>query len=121
MQDGVLKASCCTVALQEIESFLHRSGRTGRANRAGTAVAMYTAKEGRYLNRILKETSITNCEIVSPPAPKTVMESSAKAVSLSELQYLHTSQSYGAPLGHGAFLCPFFMECRQHCTRALLH
>jgi hypothetical protein len=75
---------------QEVESFLHRSGRTGRANRAGTAVAMYTAREGRYLSRILKDTSITNCEMVSPPGPKQVMESSAKAVSCWQLGSLST-------------------------------
>lgn len=67
--------------MQEIESFLHRSGRTGRANRSGTAVAMYTSRERQYLSRILRDTSISNCEMVSPPGPKQVMESSAKAVS----------------------------------------
>ena len=36
---------CRLLCMQEVESFLHRSGRTGRANRAGTAVAMYTQRE----------------------------------------------------------------------------
>ena len=42
---------------------------------------MYTARERQYLSRILRDTSISNCEMVSPPGPKQVMESSAKAVS----------------------------------------
>lgn len=65
---------------QEVESFLHRSGRTGRAGRTGTAIAMFTPRESRYMKRVLKETSITNCEMIGPPNPAEVMSNAAKAV-----------------------------------------
>ena len=66
--------------MQEVESFLHRSGRTGRAGRHGTAIAMYMPKEYNYFKKVLQETKVDNCEIIAPPAPKAVMEAAAKAV-----------------------------------------
>jgi hypothetical protein len=50
---------------------------------------MYTSRERQYLSRILRDTSISNCEMVSPPGPKQVMESSAKAVSFFPQQLQH--------------------------------
>lgn len=36
----------------------HRSGRTGRANKAGTALVLFTEKEARTLGIILKATKV---------------------------------------------------------------
>ena len=73
---------------QEVESFLHRSGRTGRAGRPGTAIAMYMSKEYHYFRKVLHETKVDNCEIIAPPAPRAVMEAAAKAVRAHE-DFLH--------------------------------
>lgn len=70
----------CVTIQQEVESFLHRSGRTGRAGRQGTAIAMYMSKEYNYFRKVLHETKVDNCEIIAPPAPRAVMEAAAKAV-----------------------------------------
>ena len=70
----------CGCVSQEVESFLHRSGRTGRAGRTGTAIAMYMPKEYHYFRKVLQETKVDNCEIIAPPAPRAVMEAAAKAV-----------------------------------------
>lgn len=40
------------------ESFLHRSGRTGRAGKSGTTIAMYTDREARWFRQILTETKV---------------------------------------------------------------
>lgn len=40
---------------QDSESFLHRSGRTGRAGNKGRAIVMYSPAEGRALGQILQQ------------------------------------------------------------------
>jgi superfamily II DNA/RNA helicase len=40
---------------QDSESFLHRSGRTGRAGNKGCAIVMYTPNESRALGQILQQ------------------------------------------------------------------
>jgi ATP-dependent RNA helicase DDX21 len=62
------------------EAFLHRSGRTGRAGRNGTAIAMYSQKEIGYFKRILRETETTNVTVVPVPGPREVVEAAAKEV-----------------------------------------
>lgn len=62
------------------EAFLHRSGRTGRAGRNGTAIAMYTGREIGYFKRILRETETANVEVITPPNPSQVVEAAAKQV-----------------------------------------
>ncbi|KAK9807696.1 hypothetical protein WJX72_006359 [[Myrmecia] bisecta] len=65
---------------QEVESFLHRSGRTGRAGKSGTTVAMFTKRETQYFRRIVRETKIDNIEYIAPPSAAEVMNASAKQV-----------------------------------------
>lgn len=65
---------------QEPEAFLHRSGRTGRAGKKGTTVAMYIRKEIGYLKRIMRETETQDIQFVAPPDPKAVMHASALQV-----------------------------------------
>lgn len=40
---------------QDSESFLHRSGRTGRAGNKGRAIVMYSPTESRALGQILQQ------------------------------------------------------------------
>jgi ATP-dependent RNA helicase DDX21 len=65
---------------KDTESFLHRSGRTARAGKTGTTVALFTRRETQYLRKIVREVGVANLEIMGPPGPKEVMESSAKQV-----------------------------------------
>jgi ATP-dependent RNA helicase DDX21 len=62
------------------ETFLHRSGRTGRAGRKGTAIAMFTRNEMGYLKRVLRDTETGGVELINPPGPKAIMEAAAKQV-----------------------------------------
>ena len=39
-----------------------------------------SVSQARYLSKILKDTSITNMELVTPPQPQQVMDAAAKAV-----------------------------------------
>ena len=43
---------------QDNEAFLHRSGRTGRAGKTGTAVVLFTDRESRALGLILRATKV---------------------------------------------------------------
>lgn len=51
---------------QDIESYVHRIGRTGRAGREGTAYSIITPKEFGYLRQIR---NTTKSEIVKKPVP----------------------------------------------------
>ena len=41
---------------------------------------MYMPQEYGYFRKILSETRVDNCDLISPPAPRAVMEAAAKAV-----------------------------------------
>ena len=43
---------------QDAEAFLHRSGRTGRAGKTGTAVILFRDSETRSVGQILKQTKV---------------------------------------------------------------
>lgn len=47
---------------QDSESFLHRSGRTGRAGKKGRAIVMHTPSETRALGQILQQVGGGGCE-----------------------------------------------------------
>uniref|UniRef100_A0A2P2KI68 RNA helicase n=2 Tax=Rhizophora mucronata TaxID=61149 RepID=A0A2P2KI68_RHIMU len=61
------------------EAFVHRSGRTGRAGKEGTAVVMFTSNQRRTV-RYLERDVGCKFEFVSPPAIEEVLESSAEQV-----------------------------------------
>ncbi|MEW6420314.1 MAG: DEAD/DEAH box helicase [Deinococcota bacterium] len=63
---------------QDHESYIHRSGRTGRAGRTGTAIVMYSDREGRELRNLEHRTGVQFRER-SLPTPKEVQAASAKA------------------------------------------
>ncbi|MGL4990106.1 MAG: DEAD/DEAH box helicase [Sarcina sp.] len=64
---------------QDIESYVHRIGRTGRANREGTAYSLVTPKELSFLKQIMKH---TKSDIVLAPVPsaKEIFESKFKNI-----------------------------------------
>lgn len=61
----------------QTESFLHRSGRTGRAGKQGTAIAMFSEKESRDISVLERETG-ARFERISPPTPMEVLAASAE-------------------------------------------
>ncbi len=56
---------------QDNEAFLHRSGRTGRAGKTGTAIVMFTEREARALGLILKTTKARSARDSCATAPRT--------------------------------------------------
>ena len=58
---------------------MHRSGRTGRAGKEGTAILMFTSSQRRTV-RSLERDAGCKFEFVSPPAIEEVLESSAEQV-----------------------------------------
>ncbi|KAG2428695.1 hypothetical protein HXX76_011400 [Chlamydomonas incerta] len=65
---------------QDNEAFLHRSGRTGRAGKTGTAVVLFTDRESRALGMILRATKVSNAELVGAPDPADVMRTASRSV-----------------------------------------
>ncbi|GIL46032.1 hypothetical protein Vafri_3126 [Volvox africanus] len=65
---------------QDNEAFLHRSGRTGRAGKQGTAVVLFTEREARSLGLILRATKVFNAELVGAPDPGDVMRTASRSV-----------------------------------------
>ncbi|XP_030529572.2 DEAD-box ATP-dependent RNA helicase 3, chloroplastic [Rhodamnia argentea] len=61
------------------ETFVHRSGRTGRAGKEGTAILMYTSSQRRTVRSIERDVGCT-FEFISPPGMQEVLESSAEQV-----------------------------------------
>lgn len=62
------------------ETFVHRSGRTGRAGKEGIAILMYPSNEKRKL-RFLEHEVGCRFEYISPPQQEDVLESSAQHVA----------------------------------------
>ncbi|THF87914.1 DEAD/DEAH box helicase [Deinococcus sp. KSM4-11] len=63
---------------QDPDSYVHRSGRTGRAGRTGTAVIMYSDREQRDVAGLERITGVRFTER-GLPTPKEVASASAKA------------------------------------------
>lgn len=61
------------------ETFVHRSGRTGRAGKEGTAILMYTSNQRRTVRSLERD---VGCKFayISPPSVEEVLESSADQV-----------------------------------------
>jgi superfamily II DNA/RNA helicase len=62
------------------EAFLHRSGRTGRAGRKGSTIAVVLNNARGKFKAMCSELRLDRMEIISPPGPQQVMEASAKQV-----------------------------------------
>ena len=63
----------------DADSFVHRSGRTGRAGREGTALLLYSERERRAV-RDLERRANVNFNRVGAPSVHTVMEAAAALV-----------------------------------------
>ncbi|KAK9292301.1 hypothetical protein L1049_020956 [Liquidambar formosana] len=61
------------------ETFVHRSGRTGRAGKEGSAILMFTSSQRRTVGSLEREVGC-KFEFISPPSMKEVLESSAEQV-----------------------------------------
>ncbi|XP_017419020.1 DEAD-box ATP-dependent RNA helicase 3, chloroplastic isoform X2 [Vigna angularis] len=61
------------------ETFVHRSGRTGRAGKQGTAILLYTSSQRRTVRSLERDVGC-KFEFVSPPAMEEVLGSSAEQV-----------------------------------------
>lgn len=62
----------------QVEGFLHRSGRTGRAGKTGTTIAMVTQREMSYFRKILHQVQVKNLEMIGAPEPGQLMQASVK-------------------------------------------
>lgn len=61
------------------ETFVHRSGRTGRAGKEGKAILMYTNNQRRTVKSLEKDVGC-NFEFISPPGVEDVLGSSSEHV-----------------------------------------
>ncbi|KAE8667845.1 DEAD-box ATP-dependent RNA helicase 3 [Hibiscus syriacus] len=63
----------------DAETFVHRSGRTGRAGKEGSAILMYTNSQ-RRTDKTLERDVGCRFEFISPPSIEEVLESSAEQI-----------------------------------------
>ncbi|KAL8234491.1 hypothetical protein R6Q59_020591 [Mikania micrantha] len=61
------------------ETFVHRSGRTGRAGKEGTAILMFTNSQRRTIRSLERDVGC-KFDFINPPAVEDVLESSAQQV-----------------------------------------
>lgn len=69
------------------ETFVHRSGRTGRAGKIGAAILMFTGNQRRSVKTLERDVGC-RFEFISPPQIGEVLESSAQQV-IATLQGVH--------------------------------
>ncbi|CAG8670562.1 2780_t:CDS:2, partial [Ambispora leptoticha] len=82
---------------KDVETYVHRSGRTGRAGRPGTAVTFFKSQEEYLINNIQRKTRI-QFSIVGPPQPVDIVAATAQdavqnleSVNPSILPYFHAT------------------------------
>lgn len=78
-----------TAPPKDIESYIHRSGRTGRAGRNGVCLCVYSPKEEQQLRHV-EQTAGIKFRYIGPPQPKDIVEASIKD-TLASLKNIDTS------------------------------
>lgn len=64
---------------KDVETYIHRSGRTARAGNSGTCITFYTKKQQGLLNLIESKAGI-KLKKIGAPQPEDIIQSSAKEV-----------------------------------------
>ena len=64
------------------ETYLHRSGRTGRAGNKGTAIVLFGQRDKGKIGLIIKETK-ADMDLIGPPSPQQVINSAANNIEKS--------------------------------------
>ncbi|XP_040292070.1 nucleolar RNA helicase 2 [Bufo bufo] len=67
-------------APKEADSYVHRSGRTGRAGRTGICISLYESRDRYYLNNVERSTGITFKRVGIPSVLNVAKSSSADAI-----------------------------------------
>lgn len=67
---------------KEVETYIHRSGRTGRAGKVGTCITFFTRKQQELIDRIEKGAKVKFRKI-GAPQPEDIMRSNARDISCS--------------------------------------
>ncbi|XP_044152375.1 nucleolar RNA helicase 2 [Bufo gargarizans] len=67
-------------APKEADSYVHRSGRTGRAGRTGICISLYESRDRYYLNNVERSTGITFKKVGIPSILNVAKSSSADAI-----------------------------------------
>ncbi|URD79232.1 RNA helicase [Musa troglodytarum] len=78
------------------ETFVHRSGRTGRAGKEGTAILMFTTSQRRTVKSLERDVGC-RFEFTSPPQMQEVLESSAEQVVATLMGVQSESIQYFLP------------------------
>jgi ATP-dependent RNA helicase DDX21 len=66
----------------DVETYIHRSGRTGRAGKSGVCVTFYTKRQQEFMDKIEYKASIKFKKIGSPQ-PQDIMRATARDVAFS--------------------------------------
>ena len=67
---------------KEIDAYIHRAGRTGRAGKSGVCVTFYTRQQQPLLERIERLAKI-KFKKIGPPQPSDIVKSSARDIVIS--------------------------------------
>ncbi len=65
----------------DCETYIHRSGRTGRANKKGVCILFYTKRDQQLVKNIERQARIT-FERIGPPQNEDLVKAAAKSAKL---------------------------------------
>jgi ATP-dependent RNA helicase DDX21 len=67
---------------KDIETYIHRSGRTGRAGKIGTCITFYTKRQQEFMDKI-ENMAKMKFKKIGAPQPSDIMRSNARDISCS--------------------------------------